>query len=122
MGTLVNLMNDRVGTASSHSIPVSGGRFSEIEILKIFGDICIAVADLHAHGIIHRDLKIENILIDLPSTYADTPNRNSSAHATNSILNLNFVLCDFGSATKEIYDRRNSIHQNVQLIADEIQK
>ena len=113
LGGLVQLMNDRL---SAHG----GGlnRLSESEILSIFCDVCEAVADLHAHGIIHRDLKIENILID------DRVSSNSLCSRTNTnCLPYTFLLCDFGSATRIFYDRRvNSSIQNVQLVADEIQK
>jgi serine/threonine protein kinase len=52
-------------------------RFSSKEILKIFGDVCEAVAHLHYMDppIMHRDIKVENVLI-----YADNW----------------YKLCDFG--------------------------
>ena len=106
LGGLVQLMNSRISDGNP--------RFTEGEILKIFGDTCEAVAELHSNGIIHRDLKIENILID-----------NSDSHdKRNQANSINYVLCDFGSATKQIYDRRqnNPSHSAIQLVADEIQK
>ncbi|CAF0799357.1 unnamed protein product [Brachionus calyciflorus] len=103
LGGLVQLMNDRLSQNS---------RFQEVEILKIFCDTCEALADLHTSSIIHRDLKVENILIDQESGIKN-PTFNQ----------LTFVLCDFGSATKNIFDKKqHSSSHSIQLIADEIQK
>ncbi|KAG6835678.1 hypothetical protein H0H93_015823 [Arthromyces matolae] len=43
---------------------VEKGRLSEDEAKLIFGQLCLAVAYLHNHGIVHRDLKLENVLLD----------------------------------------------------------
>jgi serine/threonine protein kinase len=131
LGGVVQLMNDRLVNS-----PIQ--RLTENEILKIFCDTCEAVADLHAHELIHRDLKIENILIDdqiVANEHARSSSKDKKSNLNNSINNnnnnsnnqrqLNFVLCDFGSATKHVFDRNsksNSSSQNVQLVADEIQK
>ncbi|KAH0828692.1 Pkinase-domain-containing protein [Lanmaoa asiatica] len=40
------------------------GRLSEDEARIIFGQLCLAVAYLHHKGIVHRDLKLENVLLD----------------------------------------------------------
>ncbi|KAJ3927584.1 MAG: Pkinase-domain-containing protein [Lentinula lateritia] len=40
------------------------GRFSEDETRLLFGQLCLAVAHLHEKGIVHRDLKLENVLLD----------------------------------------------------------
>lgn len=112
LGGLVQLMNDRLNS--------SAGRLNESEILHIFCDTCEALSDLHANGIIHRDLKIENILIEDASSSSS-----AVSSSTKHPFNYTFVLCDFGSATKQIFDRRQNLnmsHQTVQLVADEIQK
>ncbi|KAF9451606.1 Pkinase-domain-containing protein [Macrolepiota fuliginosa MF-IS2] len=43
---------------------VEKGRLEEDETRVIFGQLCLAVAYLHESGIVHRDLKLENVLLD----------------------------------------------------------
>jgi serine/threonine protein kinase len=43
---------------------VEKGRLGEDETKVIFGQLCLAVAYVHNKGIVHRDLKLENILLD----------------------------------------------------------
>ncbi|KAJ7100667.1 Pkinase-domain-containing protein [Mycena belliarum] len=43
---------------------VEKGRLSEDETKVIFGQLCLAVGYLHDKGIVHRDLKLENVLLD----------------------------------------------------------
>lgn len=40
------------------------GRLSEEETRVFFGQLCLAVAYVHEKGIVHRDLKLENVLLD----------------------------------------------------------
>ncbi|TIC68979.1 kinase-like protein [Wallemia mellicola] len=66
-GALIDLMNRHLKT-----------RLTESQILDIFVAVTDAVAHMHSLSILHRDLKIENILQSGPKS---------------------FKLCDFGSAT-----------------------
>ena len=40
------------------------GNLPEIEVAKIFYKILLALDHIHSQGVIHRDLKLENIMID----------------------------------------------------------
>ncbi|GAA5897892.1 hypothetical protein JCM6882_005106 [Rhodosporidiobolus microsporus] len=43
---------------------VEHGRLSLNETRRIFGQLCLGVAYLHGEGVVHRDLKLENVLLD----------------------------------------------------------
>lgn len=51
------------GTLFQHVNKEGGKNFSEKSVRSIMKDLLIAVKDLHEIGIIHRDLKLENILM-----------------------------------------------------------
>lgn len=40
------------------------GRLSEEESKKLFGQLCLATHYIHESGAVHRDLKLENVLLD----------------------------------------------------------
>ncbi|KAI0795053.1 hypothetical protein C8Q75DRAFT_748694 [Abortiporus biennis] len=40
------------------------GRLGEDEVRTMFGQLCLAVNYVHDKGIVHRDLKLENVLLD----------------------------------------------------------
>lgn len=43
---------------------VERGRLLEGEARRMFGELAVAVGWLHNQGVVHRDLKLENILLD----------------------------------------------------------
>ena len=67
--SVLSMMNEKLKDASSTNYGSFSGCFKESKVLKIFCDVCEAVAKLHQNNVIHRDLKIENILISEPDTY-----------------------------------------------------
>lgn len=69
-GSLLDFMNERIKT-----------KLTEAEILKIMLNICLGVYEMHRLKLIHRDIKIENVLIDYHG---------------------NFKLCDFGSTASPL--------------------
>lgn len=73
-GTLVNLLEKY------------NGQLSFAQLYYIAKEICQGVLAVHAAGFIHRDLKIENILLN----------------------NKKFKLCDFGSCSNEVYELTNA--------------
>lgn len=66
-GSLLDYMNQHIKT-----------KLTESQILKIMLDICQGIYEMHKLKLIHRDIKIENVLIDSKNV---------------------FQLCDFGSTT-----------------------
>ncbi|KAI8445955.1 CAMK/CAMKL/MARK protein kinase [Phakopsora pachyrhizi] len=43
---------------------VENTRFTESEARRIFGQVCLGLGYVHHQGVVHRDLKLENVLLD----------------------------------------------------------
>ncbi|CDK25188.1 unnamed protein product [Kuraishia capsulata CBS 1993] len=84
--SLLDFMNARLKT-----------KLVETEILTILYDVSRAVYHMHSMGLIHRDIKIENVLID---------------------ANHRFKLCDFGSTSPPL--RVPKTFQEFQLLNNDI--
>lgn len=65
--SLLDYMNERLAS-----------KLSELEVVTIMYDITKALFFMHSYGLIHKDIKIENVLVD---------------------KNWRFKLCDFGSTS-----------------------
>jgi serine/threonine protein kinase len=50
---------------------IERGTYTEADAAKLIGDLCNALAYMHAKGIVHRDLKPENLIYASPA--ADAP-------------------------------------------------
>lgn len=72
-------------------------KLTELQILKIMMEISVAVYEMHHRDLIHRDIKIENVLID-------------AAHR--------FKLCDFGSVSTPIRPPKDQ--QEFQMLSHDI--
>ena len=63
-----------------------GGRLPEREALSMMADVCQGLREAHARGIVHRDIKPQNVMIARPQ----------AGHAPDAPLVIK--LCDFGIA------------------------
>ncbi|KAI5952268.1 AKL1 [Candida jiufengensis] len=85
-GSLLDYMNARIKT-----------KLTESEILKIMIDVSVGVYEMHRTRLCHRDIKIENVLINLQQR---------------------FKLCDFGSTSSPIMPPQDQ--QQFKLISHDI--
>lgn len=86
--SLLDYMNERLTS-----------KLTEIEIVKIMGDVSLAVYGMHVMKLIHRDIKIENVLIDKKGK---------------------FKLCDFGSTCPILRVPQTS--QEFQLLHNDLMR
>lgn len=71
-------------------------RFREHECRKIITGILLAIKHLHDHNIIHRDIKLENIMLMSPNSEKDTSSVPNSSHSKSEMVKV----IDFGFATE----------------------
>lgn len=62
-GTLALLM-DLVPGGSLRDLLTAGGPLPAADVVTIVAEVCDALAAAHAHGIVHRDIKPDNVLLD----------------------------------------------------------
>ena len=72
-------------------------KLTEKQILLVFEQVCRGVSKIHELGILHRDIKVENIL------------RSGET----------YKLCDFGSASKEIVDPSKDTKLHIEEMYEE---
>ena len=54
---------DMLADAEKHNRPIT-----EEEILRVFRETAEGIQEMHKNGIFHRDLKVENVLLDAENT------------------------------------------------------
>lgn len=87
-GTLVTLLEKYNNTLS----------LSQLQF--ILKEICSGVLTMHKCGLIHRDLKIENVLLH----------------------NKKFKLCDFGSCSSETHDLTHATRQELMTLQEKFER
>lgn len=60
----IYLVTEYAGRGEIFDHLVSHGRMTEVEAARIFSQIIAAVDFCHRNGVVHRDLKAENVLLD----------------------------------------------------------
>jgi AP2-associated kinase len=70
------------------------------QILFILKEICSGVLAVHSAGFIHRDLKIENVLLH----------------------SKKFKLCDFGSCSSEVFDLSSASRQELMALQEKFER
>lgn len=60
----IYLVTEHAGGGEIFDYLVSNGRMKEEEAARVFSQIVSAVDYCHRNGVVHRDLKAENVLLD----------------------------------------------------------
>lgn len=76
------------------------GKLNQAQIIHIMIDICKGLSHMHAKGIAHRDIKVENILLH----------------------DKMFKLCDFGSASSQVLDHSVASPAKIEEALEEFEK
>ncbi|KIO19784.1 hypothetical protein M407DRAFT_40399, partial [Tulasnella calospora MUT 4182] len=62
--TAIWLITELCSGGELYDYLVEKGRLSELETRQVFGELCLALHYVHSQGVVHRDLKLENVLLD----------------------------------------------------------
>jgi len=94
--------------------------FTSREIIQLFIGILDAVQEMHSRGYAHRDVKLENVLLDDISSLPSSRSRgfSNSSSSTGSSTNLRPVLMDFGSAVGPLHVPIKTRSQLMTLVDD----
>ena len=65
--TMIYIVTEYASRGDIFDYLVTNGKMSEPEARHIFVQIVSAVKYCHSHGVVHRDLKAENLLLDSES-------------------------------------------------------
>lgn len=97
----VSILSELCSSGSLFDLIVKyNGKMSEGQILHIMIDICKGLSHMHSKGIAHRDIKVENVLLE----------------------NKVFKLCDFGSASTNILDYNNIKSDQINDVFEKFEK
>ena len=98
---------------------LKGEHFSEYDAGRIIRNILEAIAYCHAHGICHRDLKVENFLLLTPDN--DSPVKIIDFGLSRSMLSVVYDGClDDGTGGGESWDAMTSRVGTVYYVAPEV--
>lgn len=62
--TMIYLVTEYASRGEIFDHLVANGRMKEAEAARVFAQIVSAVQYCHMNGVVHRDLKAENVLLD----------------------------------------------------------
>lgn len=89
--------------------------FTSREIIQLFAGVVDAVQEMHSRGYAHRDIKLENVLLDDNSSL---PSSRNKGFIGSSSTHLRPVLMDFGSATGPLHVPIKTRSQLMTLVDD----
>ncbi|KAA1081022.1 hypothetical protein PGT21_027793 [Puccinia graminis f. sp. tritici] len=61
---LIWLITELCSSGELFDYLVKKTRFTEFKASRLFGQICLGLGYVHGKGVVHRDLKLENVLLD----------------------------------------------------------